>query len=69
MHPIFEWLRSQKYIMEHPSRRLNYIEWDKWVNSPEGMLEIIQHPELGHRPPQTLKTTLKEKYKWAKKWD
>lgn len=69
MHPIFDRLRRLQFVSQHPSRQLNYLEWDTWRRSPEGLLELIQYPELGVPPQPRLSDRLRADYKWAAKWD
>lgn len=34
----------------HASRVMCREDWDEWVKSPQGMLDIMKYPILGERP-------------------
>lgn len=38
-------MHNQIY-MAHHSRHMTKDEWDQWVKSPEGMLDILKYPVL-----------------------
>ena len=48
---IINEIMNKRQYGDHPSRHMCQEDWDAWVASDEGLLEVLKCAWLGQRPP------------------